>query len=69
MLCPLMQLDFTDNTGRYDEAGGERYDDNDLRYGVLWAETYLDDGLTHEPMAGFDLRAFGTWCKAKLEAG
>jgi len=63
-----MQLDFMEGTGRFDEAGAERYDDRDLRYGVLWAETYIADGLTHEPMAGFDLAAFAAWCKEKLAA-
>lgn len=67
MLCPLMQLDFTDATGRYDEAGEERYSDNDLRYGVMWAEHHLAEGIEAEPMKGFDLRAFGAWCRRLLQ--
>ncbi len=67
MLCPLMQLDFTDGTGRFDEAGAERYGANDLNYGIVWAETYLAEGYTHEPMKGFDLAAFKAWCKKGLK--
>ena len=62
MLCPVMQLDFTDGTGRYDDRGAELYSDNDLRYGILWADSYLADGYTREPMKGFDLKAFRAWC-------
>lgn len=62
-----MQLDFTDATGRYDEAGGERYSDNDLRYGMMWAAHHLAEGFTLEPMKGYDLRAFGEWCRAKIQ--
>jgi hypothetical protein len=61
-----MQLDFTDGTGRYDEVGAERYSDEDLRYGMLWSESHLADGFTKEPMKGFDLKAFGEWCRKKL---
>lgn len=69
MLCPVMQLDFTDNTGRYDdETGVELYSDEDLRYGVLWAESYITEGLVREPMKSFDLAAFGEWCKKSLRA-
>lgn len=66
MLCPVMQMDFTDGTGRYDDRGAELYSDSDLRYGILWAESHLADGHTHEPMKKFDLAAFGRWCKEKL---
>lgn len=65
-LCQVMQLDFTDDVGRYDEAGAPRYSDEDLRYGVLWAESYLEEGLTREPMKGYDLVDFAIWCRAKL---
>ena len=68
MLCPVMQMDFTDNTGRYDDRGVELYSDEDLRYGVLWATSYLADGFTHEPMKGYDLIAFGRWCQEKLDS-
>jgi hypothetical protein len=62
-----MQLDFTDGTGRHDdETGAELYSDRDLRYGILWAESYLAEGLTREPMKGYSLRAFGRWCREKL---
>lgn len=66
MLCPLMQLDFMDGTGRFDEAGAERYTDDDLRYGIMWAEHYIADGYKNEPMAGFDLEAFRKWCTSSL---
>lgn len=67
MLCPVMQLDFTDGVGRHDEVGAERYSDDDLRYGILWAETYLDDGYKNEPMKGYNLKAFAKWCEMKLK--
>lgn len=63
-----MQLDFTAATGRYDETGAERYDDRDLRYGIMWAEHHLAEGHTREPMAGFDLAAFKLWCQEKLKS-
>jgi len=69
MLCPVMQMDFTDGTGRYDDRGGLLYSDADLRYGVLWAETHLAEGIASEPMKGYDLRAFGGWCRMKLAEG
>ena len=68
MLCPLMQLDFTDGTGRYDEACGERYSVNDLAYGIAWADNYLAEGYSREPMKGYDLKAFRNWCRTKLSA-
>jgi len=66
MLCPLMQLDFTDGVGRYDEVGLARYSNSDLHYGILWAEAHLTEGIKREPMKGFDLAAFAEWCKEKL---
>lgn len=65
-LCALLQLDFTDGCGRLDEAGAERYAGRDLWYGVMWADCYMADGYTHEPMKGYDLAAFRAWCLAKL---
>lgn len=65
-LCCLMQLDFTDAIGRYDEAGQERYSDRDLAYGRQYALDYLSIGITHEPMRGFDLQAFTDWCEAQI---
>lgn len=66
MLCPVMQMDFTDGVGRYDEAGCERYSDADLKYGILWADSYLADGYTKEPMKSYDLVEFRRWCVKKL---
>lgn len=67
MLCPVMQLDFTDGVGRYDETGRERYDDHDLQYGIMWAESYLAEGRTVEPMMDYDLKEFAAWCAKKLD--
>ena len=67
-LCQVMQSDFTDGWGRRDDRGTELYSDDDLRYGILWAETHLAEGLTREPMKGYDLAAFAAWCRKKLEA-
>jgi hypothetical protein len=61
-----MQMDFTDDIGRYDERGAELYSDDDLHYGILWAEHYIAEGLTLEPMMGYDLAAFGRWCAEQL---
>lgn len=66
-LCALMQLDFTDRVGRYDEGGQKRYDDGDLRFGIAYAEHYLEEGHVVEPMKGYDLRAFAVWCAEQLE--
>lgn len=68
-LCQVMQLDFTTggDVGRYDtETGKELYSDSDLRYGIIWADSYIADGYTTEPMEGYDLVAFRQWCLEKL---
>jgi hypothetical protein len=66
-LCRLMQFDFMDGTGRYcPETDQELYSDQDLAYGRQYALDYLAAGETHEPLMGFDLRAFAEWCAAQL---
>ncbi len=67
VLCQVMQMDFTDGTGRYDDRGAELYSDADLRYGILWAESYQHEGLTCEPMKGYSLSAFARWCRRNLK--
>lgn len=65
-LCSLMVYDFKHGWGRHDETAGELYSDSDLRFGISYAEGLIEDGLTHEPFHGYDLRAFIEWAREKL---
>ncbi len=65
-LCTLMQLDFMDGTGRFDQYNAELYSDSDLAYGYQYALDYLAAGVTIEPLMKFDLRAFADWCKKQV---
>ena len=67
MLCRLMQWDFMEGTGRYDEDGAELYSVRDLEYGAQYASDYLAEGITKEPMMGFDLEQFREWCNAQSQ--
>jgi len=69
MLCRLMQFDFMDGTGRFDDTGAELYSDNDLQFGRQYALDYLATGVTIEPMMKFDLAAFADWCESQLNHG
>ena len=70
MLCPVMQMDFTDGVDRYDdETGAERYSNRDLHYGIAWADSHLAEGIAVEPMKGYDLAAFRRWCEEQLYEG
>ena len=62
-LCTLMQLDFMEGTGRFDDSGAELYDDNDLAYGYQYALDYLAAGEVVEPLMKFDLSDFADWCR------
>ena len=67
-LCSLMQSDFKYGTGQYDDRGEALYTDYDLRFGVSYAEGWMEEGETRDLIGGFDLAAFRDWCKAKLAA-
>ena len=66
-LCNIMQDDFMYGWGRYD-GELEGYSDNDLRYGIQYAEDYLRIGVSKEPLRHFDLQAFKRWCSMQLKA-
>ena len=64
----LMQMDFIEGTGRFDDIGAELYSERDLAYGHQYALDYLAVGIKTEPMMRFDLAAFADWCKNELDA-
>ena len=65
-LCKIMQLDFTDGTGRYDDDGSEMYSDSDLAFGIDYAEGWLAQGYTYDKIGRFDLVRFRDWCESQL---
>lgn len=66
-LCWLMQSDFLHGTGRYEpDTGEELYSNADLEYGRQYALDYLAEGITKEPLYGYDLAKFARWCEEKL---
>ena len=66
-LCSLMVLDFRKGWGRHcEETGKELYSDSDLRFGIVYAEGLIEEGYTHEPFHGYDLREFVEWAREKL---
>ena len=67
-LCKLLVLDFTDQTGRFDERNEERYDALDLQFGIGYVEGLIDDGYNTEPFYGFDLKNFAGFCCKTLKA-
>lgn len=66
-LCQIMQDDFMYGWGRYDDHGREGYSDRDLAYGIQYAQDYLDQGVTREPLRKFDLEQFRDWCRSQLK--
>ena len=65
-LCCLMVYDFKEQWGRFNEHGKELYSDRDLRFGIMYAEGFLERSITHEPFHKYDLKAFIAWAKEKL---
>ncbi|SRR5258708_33422453 len=65
-LCRLTVLDFTRQTGRFDERGRERYDRSDVAFGLAYAQDLLARGHRVEPIDGFDLQRFVRWCRRRL---
>lgn len=65
-VCRLLQSDFTDGTGRYDEYGEELYDEYNLECAAVYAEDYLEVGIKRDPLYGFSLAGFAAFCRAKL---
>jgi len=66
-LCKLLVLDFTDQTGRFDERNEERYGVMDLQFGIGYAEGLIEDGYNTEPFYQFNLKRFARWCSQKLQ--
>jgi hypothetical protein len=61
-----MQLDFLEQTGRYDDRGAQLYSERDLEFGLDYARGYIDEGETHDLIGGFELAAFRDWCEIQL---
>ena len=65
-LCRLMVLDYLKQTGRFD-GQDERYDDDDLGFGINYAQGLIEDGYITEPFYNFNLKEFIKWCKNKID--
>lgn len=67
-ICQVMIADFMHGWNcRYDDRGTELYSDDDLHTGLQYADNLIEfEGLTHEPLHGYDLVDFKRWCKRKL---
>jgi hypothetical protein len=62
-ICQIMIQDFMYGWGGYKEG----YSDYDLRIGLDYAESLIEDGYKKEPFHHYDLHKFVIWCKKKLK--
>lgn len=61
-----MQMDFKHQTGRRDDLGNELYSDNDLAFGIVYAEGWMEEGEQRDLIGDFDLSEFRDWCASQL---
>ena len=61
-LCQLMQMAYK---GANPEHIG--FDEYDLRFGIDYADGYIEAGYATDLIGGFDLADFAKWCKKQLE--